>query len=345
MNDCTKYMELISAFIDGELSESESLRLLGHLEECANCSSILKAYSGISKAISEDHVPVPRSLSPSVMEKIANVDTGRIASNLKTYNTVHRVMTRYLPIAACLAFLILAAVLVPGVIGNKNDSLENSDDLSTWMSAPMFGNEEADMEIEAAPAQDVKGGGNNHPQGAGNVFPSEALPPSIDPDPADVSDEQERHDGNEGDDNPFSEPTPDESVFNEQEPGEPMPIVPMPAEDPLEEIQDENYAPADNASPPPQLPSDISEDPPTISTEIDGGHIRPYAIIEIHSRELPEILMDYVPAFAGGGGYAEYVIPRDTAEALILEIAGQTGVEIEYYDIEGGEYAFVIFVP
>ena len=319
MNNCTEYLALISAYVDGELSESDELLLSGHLDKCAYCSSALKAYRGISTTICEECVPAPPSLCPNVMEKIANVDTDKVAANLKTYNTVNKVMTRYLPMAACLAFLILTAVLLPGIIGNRNKSA-NDYEVSMQMAVPDRGNEEADMESESATDFDTAPRESNFAQGAGGYSPM-----SPNADPADISEDHDGYNSNKSDDRTFTQPMPDESMQNEPAPGEPL------SNDESADIPGDDFAPIENDAPP-------------SSYEIEEEYIGLYAII-IVSGEMPEILKKYDPVYPAVGGQMHYEIPRDAAEILIEEIKGQGGASIEYYDIESGAYALVYYTP
>ena len=178
MNECAKFQDNISAYFDGELSETDAAGFEAHLEVCKDCSSYLEIYSEISKTINGSFVEAPDALSAGVMDKIirgdAEADSGRIetragvpgvsqadtptealteaptdgqaitraeilaeeqtaartASNMKKFKVVNIILTRYLPAAACLAFLLLTIPRLFGTNGLFN-AQENA-------SAPMY---------------------------------------------------------------------------------------------------------------------------------------------------------------------------------------------------------------
>ena len=74
MNDCIGFAELVSAYADGELRDSDLRRVEAHLETCESCSALLELYREISAGMEESCVPAPESLSLGVMEKILSGD-------------------------------------------------------------------------------------------------------------------------------------------------------------------------------------------------------------------------------------------------------------------------------
>jgi len=120
MKVCVKYSELISAYADGELTESESIDVEKHLEACDSCSALLALYREISVAVVESTVPAPESLSEGVMQKIQSgdylpgvdksddEDEPRSGDADKRRNVIRVMFTRYVPMAACLAIILLA---------------------------------------------------------------------------------------------------------------------------------------------------------------------------------------------------------------------------------------------
>jgi len=68
--DCEKVLELLSAYIDGELSESDAEFVRAHLEICPDCKKVydeLKETENIFAASSED---APLELSAAVMTRV-----------------------------------------------------------------------------------------------------------------------------------------------------------------------------------------------------------------------------------------------------------------------------------
>lgn len=64
MTDCAYYMELISAELDGELTEAERARLTAHLEQCPACRRYRQALASVSGALADSLEPPPATLGP-----------------------------------------------------------------------------------------------------------------------------------------------------------------------------------------------------------------------------------------------------------------------------------------
>jgi len=112
MKECTNIYELLSAYFDGELTESEKRIVEEHIASCDECSAILEIYSEISNTTSASNVAVPEGLHIGVMNRIQHES---IAANLVApmvndkeikrlrFNTM---LTRWVPVAACLAVVL-----------------------------------------------------------------------------------------------------------------------------------------------------------------------------------------------------------------------------------------------
>jgi len=70
MADCNKYLEWISAYIDGELSEAEQIELFVHLEACPACAQVLQAYQTLTFGIQDAEVDPPAHLADDIMAQI-----------------------------------------------------------------------------------------------------------------------------------------------------------------------------------------------------------------------------------------------------------------------------------
>ena len=141
MNKCAEYLELISAYADGELAEADKLLVEEHLAECENCSAILDLYRGASAAFAESCVPAPEELLGGVMSGImtdggvgdggaedAGSAGGAGGDSVNNANTgkgtvIRMVLTRYVPIAACLVLILLT---VPRFLDLNRSSDQNT---------------------------------------------------------------------------------------------------------------------------------------------------------------------------------------------------------------------------
>ena len=70
MDDCTQYLELISARLDGELSVSEEERLQAHLAQCPACRALLADLTAIHLETTQPIGEVPVGFSDQVMRRV-----------------------------------------------------------------------------------------------------------------------------------------------------------------------------------------------------------------------------------------------------------------------------------
>ncbi len=97
MNDCEKYLEMISAMIDGELSADERAELMTHVSACSSCRSVLSAFTALAEEFRSPE-PVPAGLCAAVMEKVRQPQ-GRVIP-----------WRRWAALAACLALVCTAGL-------------------------------------------------------------------------------------------------------------------------------------------------------------------------------------------------------------------------------------------
>lgn len=68
---CEKYLDLISARLDGELTPAEESELTAHLQVCPACRAIANDMEGLHSVLTElDEVDAPAQLSQTVLSKI-----------------------------------------------------------------------------------------------------------------------------------------------------------------------------------------------------------------------------------------------------------------------------------
>lgn len=113
MSCCDKYMELVSLYVDGELSGDEVAGLLGHLDGCDSCRRYYEAMLAISGAMEE--TPAPEGFAASVMSGVRasacrRENTGEKAAERKPGRLRRAVVVRVAGLAACLALVIAAGV-------------------------------------------------------------------------------------------------------------------------------------------------------------------------------------------------------------------------------------------
>ena len=361
MNNCADYFELISAHVDGELSQSDKQRLEEHLSMCAGCASILRMLRGISLSVEESCVPAPESLSVSVMQRIRSGDTQRIDSNVKKFKLVNVILTRYLPIAACLVFLLLTvprlfgsggifsksgstsaqkADTMPRADGGAADAATGSDNffendtiIGSESSAEVSGPLEQAARPITIPAGDAsdaaESGAAYEAPATGAVESNEAASDAAAPEDTMAVPEL---DALQGDSPGGSSPDDDSGIFiDEQEPPSSL-LEPGSSDDDASDetvdTDEDSYTNADSRN---------QESSP-------GAYFEGiYAIIMITGK-MPDTLRQYDPIDSSFGGERYYEIPRDAAEALIGEISSRDDVLINTAD-ESGTYARVYYTP
>lgn len=70
MKSCGEYEELISAFLDGELSEAERAETAEHLASCPACQRYFDDLVAIHDALDQGEVPVPEGFAGAVMDRV-----------------------------------------------------------------------------------------------------------------------------------------------------------------------------------------------------------------------------------------------------------------------------------
>jgi len=321
VNKCIDYLELLSAYIDGELAEGDKKRVEEHLETCENCSAILDLYRETSVSTDEWLVPAPEALRTGVMEKI-----------LKRPKTIRIALTRYLPVAACLAVMLATLPWIIDYHNRKADVNGSAPGAAQEMlaAAPAPGGimQDSGFENDRDEMATARGGGDT----AGGSAPSSSAPGSSAPSgasggsaigPAAISPEAPTN----ADAAPRAE---DSSVTDD---------AGTVGNEPSGELAvDVGLAPpsVDDAGLSPVSPE---------AWNIPGDFGDIYALIEI-TGELPEFLAAYDPEPTGDRTGLEmiYRIPRAVARELIDEISARDGVDIPVIN-EDSEYAIVLYTP
>jgi len=112
MKECTKIYELLSAYSDNEVTDSERLLVDRHLAACKDCSAMLEMFHEISDIVIEPDMEVPEALHIGVMNRVRNESVLEnpviTEAKVKQRKRFGIMMTRIVPLAACLAVVVLA---------------------------------------------------------------------------------------------------------------------------------------------------------------------------------------------------------------------------------------------
>lgn len=99
---CDKYIEWISAALDGELTAEERRELDGHLAACPHCAALFEALGGQSRALRELEGDFPAGLHDRIMANLPPQKKNKV---------VH--WKRWAGLAACLVLVAAAALAAP----------------------------------------------------------------------------------------------------------------------------------------------------------------------------------------------------------------------------------------
>ena len=130
-----KCPELLSSYIDGELTEKEREQLEQHCRECESCAALLQLYREMSQAAKTSCVQAPEELRTNVMSEIfelnevmsdAAVGLGFLGSadrrDMRKQGPGKFILSRrIIPLAACLA-VVIAGYFAISFLGSPNYS-------------------------------------------------------------------------------------------------------------------------------------------------------------------------------------------------------------------------------
>lgn len=144
MKNCTELAPLLSAFLDGELTEAECAEVRAHLESCESCREKLAEYAAVSAGLSEafPEAEVPEGFTEGVMSAVRAEKTAKRKAG--------RTWRRFMPIAACAAVVLLTVALFPGM-SSMNEAADTAAPETAYNGAAMLA---ADDAAEADGADD-----------------------------------------------------------------------------------------------------------------------------------------------------------------------------------------------
>ena len=107
MKECEEFAPLLSAFIDGELTEEERAEVLAHVSECEKCRRLLGELTALHAALGElEDEDVPAGFTEGVMAAM-RAEKAAAKPQVKKRST----WRRWMPMAACAAIVALAAAV------------------------------------------------------------------------------------------------------------------------------------------------------------------------------------------------------------------------------------------
>lgn len=149
MNNCTKYIDWISAYVDSELSPSETEELMAHIESCPSCKKLLSLYQDIDALSGDMAKEPPEEIFSNVMGEIHRQD---IPSGKKAPHTrAKAVLGLCAAMAACFAIVFFAN---PGLfsMGGSDSAANYAADMNS--AGPYMDAEEKEQATSDSAAED-----------------------------------------------------------------------------------------------------------------------------------------------------------------------------------------------
>lgn len=133
MKSCEEFAPLLSAMIDGELTEEIRAEVAAHLESCEACRERLAEVAAMSAALTEAYpeAEVPEGFTEGVMERV------RAEKFAQKRGGKRRVWRRAMPIAACAALVLCAAAMFPGM-SRMNETADTAAPEMVYNGAAML---------------------------------------------------------------------------------------------------------------------------------------------------------------------------------------------------------------
>lgn len=125
--NCERYLDLLSARLDGALTQEEERELMQHLQDCDACRAIARELEDIHSALADaTRVQPPKELAQGVMERIRAQRTARRTS-------VRRLGTLAAALVLCVGLYPLLRAMSP--VGNTGMVMEAADAEAPMQSA------------------------------------------------------------------------------------------------------------------------------------------------------------------------------------------------------------------
>lgn len=127
MNECERYGMLISAMLDGEITEAEKDELEVHIASCPDCRRMYEAFRFVSESVKTELAEPPKQLHESIMNEV------RKRTHRKKGIVYY--LRASLAAAACLAVICTAVFAFSLRAGVDNNSAASGDFIRTDITA------------------------------------------------------------------------------------------------------------------------------------------------------------------------------------------------------------------
>ena len=112
--NCEQMNELLSAWLDGELSENEQRQMQAHLEQCAQCRALFEQLQALHTSFSDmEEIPAPEGFAQRVMDRVRTESKPKVIPLFQ-----NRQMRGFAAMAAC---AVLCVGLGGGLLSGKSE--------------------------------------------------------------------------------------------------------------------------------------------------------------------------------------------------------------------------------
>lgn len=152
--NCDEMFELLSASLDGELTDQQEAMVQAHLAQCPDCRALMTELAAIHDGCGAWEVEAPQELTQRILERLPAQETKKPGKLIY--------WKRWGAMAAAMALIALAAWRMPGMLPGRSADLQLPEQAATGAtgpSAPGGGtnqpavqSDEADFDSLATPA-------------------------------------------------------------------------------------------------------------------------------------------------------------------------------------------------
>lgn len=159
MKSCIEYQEMISQYIDGELSPEDERELSEHISHCDGCRALLEIYSACHAAYSGEDTTPPAELLEGVMSGIA-APQPQASSPRRAAGRSRSEKSAIITLAALAACAAIVVFSFPGIFRPEKKSDFTANDTasppSTTESAESAEIDDADLDFSDGTDADVE---------------------------------------------------------------------------------------------------------------------------------------------------------------------------------------------
>ena len=132
MRECHDYIDLLTAQLDGQISETEERELFEHLLACPECRMIQEDLLELSDTMSEMQVAPPADLTARIMDAVAAEKKAKIIPFYKRRHFLSSAITA----AAMFAIIAVTGSNLNNLLGNSNAPTPQSPPMAAAAATP-----------------------------------------------------------------------------------------------------------------------------------------------------------------------------------------------------------------